>query len=87
MKNPKDFTKFPWGSIFLKSEYEAIARNIMVILGRTGNKFRKLSWREYKAERLKDKDFSEGEKRFFIHVVDYCKSANKAKTFSQAWNS
>lgn len=84
--NPSDFTDYPWSSIMQKSEHETIACNIMVILKRTGNKFRKLSWKQYKQERLKDGNFSDGEKTFFNAVVDYCSSAKKAKSFSPSWN-
>ena len=83
---PSNFTNFPIGSIANKCENEIVAQNIMIILERTGNKFRKLSWREYKKERLNDKRFSEGEKSFFNSVIEYCTSANKAKLFNKAWN-
>jgi hypothetical protein len=85
-KSPSDFTKFPFGSAFNKCEYETIAQNIMVILKRTGNKFRHLTWNEYKTERLKDGDFSDGERTFFEEVIDYCKSEDTAKLFSKEWN-
>ena len=51
---PSNFKALPMGSIFEKSEYETIARNIMVILSRTGDLFRPISWYEYKEEREKD---------------------------------
>lgn len=83
---PSDLNKFPLSSVLQKCEAEVIAQNIMTILARTGNKFRKLSWLEYKRERLKDGGFTEFEKIYFTQVVDYCKSAKKAKTFSNEWN-
>ncbi len=73
------------GSVLQKSEAETIARNIMVILFRTGDTFRPLSWEEYKEERLKDGQFSEGEKRYFDQVIDYCDSPKTAKLFSKEW--
>lgn len=84
-KKPADFNKFPWGSVLRNSECEALAHNVMIILERTGNKFRKLTWDEYKAERQKDKNFSEGEKYYFDKVIGYCKSANTAVLFSTEW--
>ena len=83
--NPSDFLINPSSSVFNKSEYETIAANIMVILKRTGNAFRKLSWREYKKERIKDGNFTESEKIFFNSVVGYCKSQKSAKSFSPVW--
>jgi len=85
-QKPSDFTNYPFGSVFNKSEYETIALNIMKILSKTGDIFRSIGWREYKKERLVDGNFSEGEKRFFINVAPYCKSLTKAKTFSKSWN-
>ena len=84
---PSDFTIFPMGSIEQKCESEVVAQNIMIILTQNGNKFRKLGWKEYKRERLKDRDdFYDGEKPFFNTVVSHCTSASKAKLFSKAWN-
>ena len=83
---PSEFTNFPMGSVENKCESEVVAQNIMIILKRNGNKFRKLSWREYKTERLKDKEFSMGEKSFFNNVIDFCVSARTAKLFSPAWD-
>ena len=87
---PSDFITYPWNSVMQNSECETIARNIMIILKRTGNTFRKLSWKEYKEERIKDKKtdssyFSDGEEKYFDKVIDYCQSVEKAKTFSSSW--
>ena len=84
-KRPSDFIKDPFDSIKQKAEHEQIAFNIMLILKRTGNVFRKLSWTEYKKERLKDGNFSDGEKGYFNDVIDYCKSEDTAKLFSPNW--
>ena len=62
MKTPSDFKVFPWSSVSKNSETETIAQNIMIILSRTGNEFRELSWDEYKEERLKDGGFSDRER-------------------------
>jgi hypothetical protein len=68
---PSDLYKIcPISSIFRKTEYEIIAKNIMVILYRTGNVFRPLNWQEYKKERLKDGEFTESEKYYFDAVLD-----------------
>lgn len=82
---PSNFLSNPIGSVLRKSEHETIARNIMVILERTGNTFRELTWEEYKTERKKDKNFSEGEKSYFNDVIIYCKSADTAKCFCKDW--
>lgn len=83
---PSKFTSYPLGSVTQKAEYETVARNIMVILARTGDSFRPLDWKEYKTERLKDMDFNEGEKRFFDIVKHDCMSAETARSFSPVWN-
>ena len=85
IKKPSDFKNFPCSSVLQKSESETVAQNIMVILARTGNTFRPLSWKEYKTERLKDGNFSEGEKGFFKQVTKWCKSAESAQLFSKEW--
>lgn len=86
MKKPSDFCVFPWASVLQNSESETIALNIMKILERTGNQFRILSWDEYKEERLKDGNFSDNEKPYFIRVMDFCLFPETAKLFSQEWN-
>jgi hypothetical protein len=78
--------KKPFSSVYQKSEYETIAKNIMVILDRTGDEFRNLSWKEYKKERLKDGNFSDAEKMYFDVVIEYCTTPEKAKTFSKNWD-
>lgn len=83
---PSNFTNYPWGSALTNSECETIAVNIMVILSRTGNVFRELTWEEYESERMKDKNFSAGEKPYFEKVLPYCKNADTAKLFSKSWN-
>lgn len=84
--NPSTFSKVhPFSSVLFKSEAETIARNIMTILKRTGDNFRRLPWEEYKEERLKDGQFSEGEKQYFDKVIDYCEDAKSATLFSPSW--
>lgn len=72
-------------SVLQKSEAETIARNYMVILYRMGDKWRGLSWEEYKAERLKDGGFTDGERKYFDQVSPYCQSAEVARSFSPKW--
>ncbi len=69
---PSKFTDYLWSSIFKKCECEIVARNIIVILSRTGDVWRELSWDEYKKERLNDSNFTNLEKRFFVQVISYC---------------
>jgi hypothetical protein len=86
---PSHFSdKTPYSSIFKtkRGEHEIIAQNIMVILDRTGNKFRYLSWEEYKKERLKDGDFSDAEKKYFDEVIKYCTSPENARSISKNWD-
>jgi len=88
MKNktkPSDFTNFPCGSVMKKTEAEQIACNIMVILERTGDVFRNLSWQEYQTERMKDGGISKKEKSYFDNVIEYCKTAETAVSFGGRW--
>ncbi len=83
---PELFTGKPWGSITQNSESETIAANIMVILKRTGNKFRDLSWEEYKEERLKDGSFTEVERSYFDKVSYLAKGdIMQILEFSDSW--
>ncbi len=92
MAQPKDFAKvYPYDSVFHNSEREHVARNIMVILGRTGNTFRELSWEEYLQERIKDGggdtyNWEHGsESQLFPQVVKYTHSEEMARKFSPEW--
>lgn len=82
---PSNFKAFPMGSVMQKSEAETIAHNIMVILSRTGDNFRSLTWDEYKEEREKDGNFSEGENIYFYQVINYCISPEAARLLSPVW--
>jgi hypothetical protein len=88
---PSDFLNHPYDSIAGKSSVETVARNIMVILERTGNTFRELSWNEYKEHILKDRDPCQGrdvtekEKGHFESVLHFCVSAKAANSFSSDW--
>lgn len=57
----------------------------MKILYNTGNKFRKLTWEEYKDFREDNGNFSNSEKKFFDQVITYCVSIDKARKFSKSW--
>jgi len=82
---PSDFCEYPWSSVCENAESEIVAKNIMVILKKTGDEFRPLSWDEYKEERLKDGSFSENEKHYFNKVIAYCENPETAKKFSKTW--
>lgn len=82
---PSDFKNEPFNSVLSNSESETVARNIMVILSRTGNTFRLLSWEEYMAERQKDGNFTQSEKQYFDRVVGFCVTAESAKAFCPTW--
>jgi len=85
MKKPSDYSKIqPMSSVFYKSEHEVIARNCVTILMRTGDTWRKLTWEEYKVERIKDGGFSEREREYFDDVIPYIKE-DKVQSFSPAW--
>ena len=83
---PATFTNYPWSSVLQNHESEMIARNIMIILTRTGNEFRELTWDEYKTERLKDGQFTENEKRYFDQVSYLALGdIKKIQNFSDQW--
>lgn len=82
---PSDFTNYPWDSVTKKSEVEVVARNIMIILKRTGDKFLNLSWDEYRKELTKD-DQVPDRKMYFDKAIKYCQSPKTAKSFSPEWN-
>jgi len=89
---PSDFILFPKNSLVQKTEAEYVARNIMIILARTGNVFRPLEWKEYKKERTKDGWRPEsweidGEQGWFDMVIAHRinLSEDAAKAFSYEW--
>lgn len=84
---PSDFAKVkPFGSVLQKSEAETVAHNIILILARTGDTFRKLEWEEYEIERKKDGNFSNAELMYFINVSKHCVSADTAVLFAPSWS-
>ena len=88
--SPNDFNKFPWSSVMNKTEAEIVARNIMCILGRTGNEWRELTWKEYVDERMKDGDrrsYVDNEREFFSEVCAYTVNAKQAAKFSPTWSA
>ena len=87
MSQPSNFQKKPWSSVCQSSEAETIALNIIVILKRTGDNWRELSWDEYTTERKKDGNFSSSEKKYFDQVVGYTVSAQTARLFSKTWST
>ena len=88
MKNPSNYTSYPMGSVSQNSETETIARNIMVILSKSGDTFRELSFDEYQKARIEDgATISDtlGEKPYFEKCVGYCVSSDKADSFENGW--
>lgn len=77
----------PWNPAVDSHKSMIVAMYIIEILERTGNKFRKLGWDEYKAERLKDsKNLYHAESQCFEEIARYCKSYDTAKLFTEEWN-
>ena len=70
-RTPKDFIGVPMKSVLRKYEAEIVARNIMIILERTGNIFRGIEWNEYEKERKKDGNFTSTEAFYFNQVLPY----------------
>lgn len=87
MPKPSDYKQFPFGSVSQNSETETVALNIMIILSRTGDIFRPLTWAEYKSERSKnrDSDAVDREHGYFNDALPYCKSPITAARFADAW--
>lgn len=88
---PSNFCALPFGSVLQNTEAEIVALNIMKILKRTGDVWRVLSWREYKAERLTDcltdkRGFSDSELGYFNQVAMYTTSEQRASQFSPDWS-
>jgi hypothetical protein len=71
-------------SILQKCEAEVIASNIMRIRARLGDKW-PLTWKQYKAERLKDSGFSDIEKPYFDEVLPLISDSIGAIAFAPAW--
>jgi hypothetical protein len=82
---PSAFSPFPYSSIFGSGEGEIVAQNIMVVLKRTGNTFRLLTWEEYSKERKQDGNFTTREERYFNKVVESCSTEAGARKFSNRW--
>lgn len=83
---PSDFITWPWSSVKQNSECEQIAKNIMVVLKRTGDTFRPLTWEEYKSDiETRERTVPDSEKAYFDNVIDFCKSADTAQLFSESW--
>ena len=87
-KYPSDFLQHPFNSILKDLKYERAARNVMVILARTSDAWRDLSWEEYVKEHQKDVDELSlilAEKGYFDIVTPFCKTAELAKKFCPTW--
>jgi hypothetical protein len=78
---------FPYSSVTKDARYEIVAMNIVIILKRTGDKFRLLSFKEYIRERKKDKNGNpENEKVLFDKVINYFKTEDTVRLFCECWN-
>jgi hypothetical protein len=87
-KLPSDYKSFPMASVEQSHEREQAAYNIMQILARNGNTWRKLSLKEYKKERKKDGQVVEHlEEHFFLCCRWHCLSAETADSFCPTWYS
>lgn len=82
---PSNFTSFPWNSVFQNTETETVALNIMIVLKRTGDTWRGLTWGEYKREREKDGNFSDREHAWFDRVIEYCQSEATVRLVCRDW--
>jgi hypothetical protein len=84
---PSNFLNRPFNSVMNNTEHEIIARNVMVILSRTGDEWRSLSWEEYEAERTKDgaKLINTMERPYFDRVVGFCVAPESAEAFAPGW--
>jgi hypothetical protein len=84
---------YPWSSVMQNSECETVAKNIMLILKRTGDTFREISEEEYRTERLKDYaknpqsgSLSYREIETFDRVKNVAKSPALAARFCKDWS-
>lgn len=90
-KLPSNYCSHPLSSILQKTEPECVARNIMIILKRTGNVWRELSEQEYQLEREKDAatdnrgGYSSFELYWFRKVIEHCTSSDRADVFCKNW--
>ena len=81
---PSHFTAQPFNSICNKSEHETVARNIMVIRKRRGDKW-ELSKKQYVSERKKDGGYSNAEGGMFDEVYHLIRDAIGAISFCPDW--
>lgn len=84
---PENFITYPWNSITQHCEDEIVAQNIMVILFRTENTWRKLTQEEYVSERKKDGEYSSLEIDSFDRVIEYTDTPENAAKFSPEWKN
>lgn len=87
---PSHFARtFPHRSMFHKWEHEQVALNIVKILKRTGDKWRRLSLDEYIDARRYDNASNHDlnlERPLFIDIQDIIISEYGARQFSVAWD-
>ena len=72
------------GSVTQNCESEVVACNIMAIRARLNDEWH-LTWKQYKAERQKDGEFSMIEKEYFERVYPLISDPIGAISFAPAW--
>jgi len=83
---PSDFTCHPWDSLTHHFESEIVARNIMLICKRRGDRWGKLTRDDYDTERTKDSGgLSAAELRLFDKIYPRINRVLGAITFSPTW--
>jgi len=87
MLKPNSFTKHPFDSVSQSYNSEVIARNIMIILSKTGNEWRRLTYQEYKCYRLKEGNWTPAESLYFEEVLPHTTSPGEAINFCKTWAS
>ena len=89
MNTPKDYIGKYWDSVFQNIQTEIVWNNIILILSRTGDYWRTLTWEEYKNERINDAPTDKSgfcefqEKPLFAKALPYTSSEKAASDFTK----
>ena len=81
---PSTFTRKPLYSLTQKSEAERVASHINIIRKRLGDNW-DITREQYRKERIKDGEFSEGEMYLFDEVIKLIPDAIGCIGFSKVW--
>ncbi len=86
-KTPLNYTRQPFDSSAKSLEYELAAQNIMLVLSRTGNVFRKLTLKEYKdnIKKVDNRIVGSSEAHYMQCAIHYCLSSIAADDFCHTW--